>query len=63
MNIENVIKASISLAFKQLFNSSLEAHDIALQPTRKEFEGQYTFVTFPYGKKRGESNGCRTGIF
>lgn len=55
MNIENVIKAGISLAFKQLFNSSLDAHDIALQPTRKEFEGQYTFVTFPYGKISGKN--------
>ena len=29
--------------------------EIQLQPTKKEFEGSYTFVTFPYGKETQKS--------
>ena len=55
MNIENIVKVGLGQAFHSLFNSSLDAHDFSLQPTRKEFEGQLTFVTFPYTKVSGKS--------
>ena len=63
--LESKIKEGISKAFLSLFNHELNADQIALQPTRKEFEGNYTFVVFPFlkvtklnpeesGKKLGE---------
>lgn len=55
MNLENNIKVGLSRAFHALFGSSLDAHDFSLQPTRKEFEGQFTFVTFPYTKISGKN--------
>ena len=50
MNIEETIKSHISQAFTTLFNHTLPASEISLQPTRKEFAGSYTFVTFPYAQ-------------
>ncbi len=50
MNIDQIISQGISTAVKNLFDSDLNAADIALQPTRKEFEGTHTFVTFPLTK-------------
>ncbi len=46
----NEIKEAISRAFKSLFDHAITVEDISLQPTRKEFVGTYTFVTFPYLK-------------
>lgn len=48
MNIEKTLQNSIQNALKQLFE--VEENHIALQPTRKDFEGFYTFVVFPYVK-------------
>ncbi|MDQ3393050.1 MAG: arginine--tRNA ligase [Bacteroidota bacterium] len=50
MNIEETLKSEIKKSFQSLFNVDIGLEEIALQPTRKEFEGSYTFVTFPYGK-------------
>ena len=50
MNLEKSIKEGISNAFSSLFDHELKAEDIALQPTRKEFSGSYTFVVFPFLK-------------
>ncbi len=44
------LQKEIQNAFQSLFNHTLPLKDIAFQQTRKEFEGSYTFVTFPYGK-------------
>ncbi len=44
------IKKTISEAFEVLFEHTLNEEEIALQPTRKEFQGNYTFVTFPFLK-------------
>ncbi|WP_395784419.1 arginine--tRNA ligase [Aquirufa sp.] len=51
MRIQNSISASISLGLRQLF--SIEANDISLQETKKEFEGTFTCVVFPYTKQAG----------
>lgn len=48
MDIEKRIKSSISDAFTALYQHTLPEDDIKLQPTRKEFAGSHTFVTFPY---------------
>jgi len=48
--MESQIKGGIAAAFAALFDHSIAADDIALQPTRKDFEGTYTFVTFPFAR-------------
>ncbi|WP_028523948.1 arginine--tRNA ligase [Runella limosa] len=48
MQIEAIIKTSLQSALKEIYN--VEEPTIALQPTKKDFEGFYTFVTFPYTK-------------
>ncbi|AWV98168.1 arginine--tRNA ligase [Arcticibacterium luteifluviistationis] len=48
MNIEQQLQNDISKALKSLFD---EEGEVSLQPTRKDFEGTYTFVVFPLVKK------------
>jgi arginyl-tRNA synthetase len=50
MTIQENIQKGLQLAFQNIFNHSVETQDLALAPTRKEFEGTYTFVVFPYLK-------------
>lgn len=47
MLIENTLKNNIQTALQTLFQTS---DDVVLQPTRKEFEGSYTYVVFPLVK-------------
>ncbi|WP_338766425.1 arginine--tRNA ligase [Bernardetia sp. ABR2-2B] len=48
------LQKEIQNAFQTLFNHTLPIEKIDFQQTRKEFEGSYTFVTFPYGKITGK---------
>lgn len=48
MNLESTLIEHIRAAINDNFQTSLE--EIVLQPTKKEFEGFYTFVTFPLTK-------------
>ena len=48
MTIEEILKEDIKKAI--LKNFDLVAEDILLQPTKKEFQGFYTFVTFSLSK-------------
>jgi len=50
MNIEHFLSSSISPIINQLFDLTTNPNDIILQKTKKEFEGDYTLVTFPYIK-------------
>ena len=50
MEIEKLLQAGISKAFKELFDHPLPAEEIKLLPTRKEFPGSHTLVTFPYSR-------------
>lgn len=50
MNIEATLKSHISQGFTSLFGHSLPVDEINLQPTRKDFAGSHTFVTFPYAR-------------
>jgi len=64
--MEQQIKEGISAALNALYHHDLPASEIALQPTRKEFEGTYTFVTFPmarFSKKNPEETGNEIGAF
>ena len=48
MNPEKTIQNHITAALKAEFD--VEENNISLQPTKKDFEGSYTFVVFPYVK-------------
>ncbi|MDQ3534311.1 MAG: arginine--tRNA ligase, partial [Bacteroidota bacterium] len=50
MNIEDILKTEIKNAFQSIFDVNLKPEELLLQPTRKEFEGSYTFVTFPFSR-------------
>lgn len=50
MNIQESIISGIQLAFQNIFNHEVSLDQLSLAPTRKEFEGTYTFVVFPYLK-------------
>lgn len=66
MSLITAIKQDIQHAFQELFQASLPMEEIVLQPTRKEFEGTYTFVTFPYSritKKKPEESGQILGDY
>ncbi|MDX5346840.1 MAG: arginine--tRNA ligase [Hymenobacteraceae bacterium] len=51
MQLEYILSQAISDALKNLFHVEVAPDKIALQPTRKDFEGSFTFVTFPYTKQ------------
>ena len=48
MHLEQIIKEEVEKAIYACLG--LEEQDVTLQPTRKEFEGHYTFVTFSLSK-------------
>jgi arginyl-tRNA synthetase len=54
MSLDVVIKGEIKSGFEKLFGQVLTEKELNILPTRKEFVGDYTFVTFPvarYAKK------------
>lgn len=66
MDIEQSLKKHISESFKVLFNYTLDENEIKLQPTNKEFEGEFTFVCFPFlkvSKKSPEQTGEEIGNY
>ncbi|QMW01290.1 arginine--tRNA ligase [Spirosoma foliorum] len=48
MDIQSIVAADIARSIAELYSGN--ACDVQLSPTKKEFEGQYTFVTFPLTK-------------
>jgi arginyl-tRNA synthetase len=50
MNIEHFLSTTISQVINELFELSSNPGDIILQKTKKEFEGDFTLVTFPFIK-------------
>jgi len=55
MHIEPVLQQSVSQALEELFGVQVPPTAISLQPTRKDFEGSHTFVTFPFAKQTRKS--------
>jgi arginyl-tRNA synthetase len=53
MTIESILKADIQKAIQTHFGTTID--EILIQPTKKEFEGVYTFVTFPLTKSAKKS--------
>jgi arginyl-tRNA synthetase len=52
-NIEQTLQNHISEALKAEFD--VIEYNVSLQPTKKDFEGSYTFVVFPYTKSLRKS--------
>ena len=48
MNIETILTESIVAALKELYGQEVAPEKIQLQKTRKEFEGDFTLVVFPF---------------
>ena len=55
MQLTESIQAALAAALAEVFGLEVEVARLPLQPTKKEFEGFYTFVTFPYAKQLGKS--------
>lgn len=55
MSAHRLLIKAIQIALKEVFSIHSDGNDITLQKTRKEFEGDYTLVTFPYIKAAGKS--------
>ncbi|MCZ2485759.1 arginine--tRNA ligase [Aquirufa antheringensis] len=52
-NIQQTLQLELAKGLKALFQ--IEVTEIALQETKKEFEGAYTLVVFPFTKQAGKS--------
>ncbi len=50
MYLEQELIQAIQKAFQQAFVLTLPLSALSIQPTHKEFEGDYTFVTFPWAR-------------
>lgn len=55
MSIERVLISHIQQALKELFDLDAQAEQLTVQPTRKEFEGDFTLVVFPFVKAARKS--------
>jgi arginyl-tRNA synthetase len=66
MNIIEIIQQGVIKAVKSLYDSEITADQITMNNTRKEFEGDYTVVVFPFVKmarKKPEQVGEEMGRF
>lgn len=66
IDIESSLINGILAGFQAEFGQTLLKKQITLQTTRKEFEGDFTFVTFPFGKltrKRPEETAEKLGEY
>jgi arginyl-tRNA synthetase len=55
MKIEEYLGERVTLAVKELYNAEVSESQASIQKTRKEFEGHYTLVVFPFLKISGKS--------
>lgn len=66
MNIVEVIQDHVIKGVKALYGADVPAEQVAVSPTRKEFEGNYTVVVFPFtraAKKKPEVIGEELGTY
>ncbi|MEY2635653.1 MAG: Arginine--tRNA ligase, partial [Bacteroidota bacterium] len=52
-SIQQQLQEQLAKGLHELF--SIEVTEIVLQETKKEFEGAYTLVVFPYTKQAGKA--------
>ena len=66
MNIETILTESIVAALKALYGQEVAPEKIQLQKTRKEFEGDFTLVVFPFlqmSRKKPEDTAAEIGAY
>ena len=66
MSIETILSQSVAEAIKTLYGAEFSTEKIQLQKTRKEFEGDFTLVVFPFlslSKKKPEDTAQEIGEF
>ena len=66
MNIEHILQTAIISAIKELYSVDVNASQITLQKTKKEFKGHFTLVTFPLlkiSKKNPEQTAQEIGMY
>jgi len=66
MNIISIIENAVVEGVQHLYGASVPADKVTLSPTRKEFEGDYTVVVFPFtkaAKKKPEQIGEELGQY
>jgi arginyl-tRNA synthetase len=66
MNIEQNLQNTIINALNELYHAHVDASQITLQKTKKEFKGHYTLVTFPLlkiSKKNPEQTAQEIGTY
>ena len=66
MSIETKLTQGVTEAIKSLYGTDFNVEKIQLQKTRKEFEGDFTIVVFPFlalSKKRPEETAQEIGEF
>ena len=64
MNIEITLAQSVAQTINKLYGAEIDTEKIQLQKTRKEFEGDFTLVVFPFlalSKKRPEETAQEIG--
>ncbi|MBO0360071.1 arginine--tRNA ligase [Hymenobacter sp. BT186] len=52
--LENTLKTALGAAIQNVFGAEVPAAQLVLQPTRKDFAGSFTLVTFPFTKTLGK---------
>jgi len=50
MEITQLIKEAVVKAVSELYGQAVQEREVQIAPTRKEFEGNYTVVVFPFTK-------------
>ncbi|MEM6963867.1 MAG: arginine--tRNA ligase [Bacteroidota bacterium] len=66
MNITDIIKTGTAEAVKELYDHEVNAHEVNMNVTRKDFDGDYSVVVFPYtrvAKKKPEQIGEELGKY
>ena len=66
MNITDILQNGVIEAVKNLYGEDITAEQVTMNVTRKEFEGDYTVVTFPFtrfAKKKPDAIGQELGEF
>ncbi|MBQ8735893.1 MAG: arginine--tRNA ligase [Bacteroidaceae bacterium] len=66
MNIENILVESVVAAIEALYGQSVATDKIQLQKTRKEFDGDFTLVVFPFlalSRKKPEDTAAEIGEY
>ncbi|MFO7940695.1 MAG: arginine--tRNA ligase [Bacteroidales bacterium] len=66
MTVEEQLKSAVIKAISELYGQEPDIKQVQIQPTRKDFSGDYTLVVFPFlrlSKKKPEETAAEIGEF